>query len=257
MADDSIRALFSLLLLASFHYVCAEVIDGAIDLNSGVFNKVLAKYRAVLVKFDESYPFGDKQNEFKKVAAASKIQPELMVGEVHIADYGDLDNSDLAQRYRIRKEDLPVYKMFLKGNPDNPVRFTGNEADAEEIKKFIKDTSGLWLGMPGTVEVMDKALKEFLAAAVKDREHAITKVEQAASTLTDEDHIRSSKAYIKLMRRIVANGVDEVKSERNRLHRMMDERLSEKKLGDLTKTLNIIMTFETEVKEAERVKDEL
>lgn len=46
--------------------------------------QVLSKFTAVLVKFDKSYPYGDKHDEFKKVAEASITQPNLLVAEVNI-----------------------------------------------------------------------------------------------------------------------------------------------------------------------------
>ncbi|XP_076434657.1 endoplasmic reticulum resident protein 29-like [Babylonia areolata] len=211
--------------------------------------KILAKYQAVLIKFDVAYPYGNEHNVFKKVAEASKVQPELMVAEVHIADYGDLNNADLAKRYRIRKDDLPVYKMFLQGNRD-PVRFTGNEEDLEEIKKFIRDTSGLWLGMPGTVEQLDKLTDEFFKVDVQKRRETMDSIEAEARKLTSEDDKRAAKVYVKLMWKIVERGIDDVTFEKKRVQRLMEEeRLSDKKRADLTKTLNIIEVFETHVKD--------
>ena len=47
--------------------------------------QIVPKFGAVLVKFDESYPYGEAQDAFKKVAEATLSQTELLLAEVNIA----------------------------------------------------------------------------------------------------------------------------------------------------------------------------
>jgi len=52
-----------------------------------------------------------------------------------------MENSDLATRFNIKKDDWPEYRLFLKGKSE-PVAYTGNEARADDIQKFIVKESG-------------------------------------------------------------------------------------------------------------------
>ncbi|KAH3891919.1 hypothetical protein DPMN_016029 [Dreissena polymorpha] len=60
-----------------------------------------------------------------------------------LSDYGDKENVDLAERYSIpiKKEDHPTYLLFLQGQ-EKPIRYDGDEKDADDIKKFIMKESG-------------------------------------------------------------------------------------------------------------------
>lgn len=43
------------------------------------------KYKAVLIKFDETYPYGDKQDTYKAVVEATLSQSDLLCAEVQVA----------------------------------------------------------------------------------------------------------------------------------------------------------------------------
>jgi len=57
------------------------------------------------------------------------------------AEYGDKENTDLADRFNIKKDDWPEYRLFLQGKSE-PVIYTGDEARADDIQKFIVQESG-------------------------------------------------------------------------------------------------------------------
>jgi hypothetical protein len=48
-----------------------------------LFLQVIRAHKAVLVRFDDAYPYGDKHDEFKKLAVSTITQPDLL-----IADFG-------------------------------------------------------------------------------------------------------------------------------------------------------------------------
>ena len=54
-------------------------------LNSeNMFFQVASKHKFVLVKFDESYPYGVKQDTFKDVAKRSLDLDDLLISEVEV-----------------------------------------------------------------------------------------------------------------------------------------------------------------------------
>lgn len=59
----------------------------------------------------------------------------------YILDYGDKDNMDLAERFNVKKDDYPVYLLFLQGQ-DEPIKFTGDAKSSDDIKKFLMNKSG-------------------------------------------------------------------------------------------------------------------
>ena len=50
-------------------------------------------------------------------------------------------NKELAERYKAKKDDFPVYKLFLQGRTE-PIDYTGNKKSSDEIIRFIVAESG-------------------------------------------------------------------------------------------------------------------
>lgn len=60
---------------------------------------MISKFKVSIVKFDVSYPYGEKHEEFVKLGSAYQSVDDLLVAEVNVRDYGDKDNEDLALRF--------------------------------------------------------------------------------------------------------------------------------------------------------------
>ncbi len=71
---------------------------GCTPLDTLTFDKMIRSFPYSLIKFDTAYPYGDKHEEFAKVAVDGAEVEDLFVGEVGIKDYGDKDNEELGTR---------------------------------------------------------------------------------------------------------------------------------------------------------------
>jgi len=143
---------FAVILLLLCKVTFGAGLKGAVTLDSWTFDKMISKFKASLVKFDITYPYGEKEDEYGKVAESSRFSPDLLVSEVGVQDYGEKENADLAERFGVSKDDFPVIKLFVHGKSE-PYTFTGN-VKADEIKNFIKQYSHVRL-------VLDKCLPQF------------------------------------------------------------------------------------------------
>ncbi|GFN99430.1 endoplasmic reticulum resident protein 29-like [Plakobranchus ocellatus] len=253
MVSVTTVANMSLVLLALFAFICkhihADVVQGSVSLNSGVFDKIIEKHKAVLVKFDETYPYGGKQDTFKEVAKSSVSQPELLVAEVHVADYGEKDNTDLAERFAITKEAFPAYRLFINGNSKAAISYTGDTLQADSIKNFIMAESGLWLGRPGCLEEFDKLVPDFLKASDDKKTALLQQAEEAASKLTKEEDKAAADTYIKTMKKVLDKGNSFIQDEVKRVEKLRSGKVSDNKKQQLGDRLNILASFQLGLKD--------
>lgn len=235
------------------HVSESSMTKGVLPLYSDTFDKVIPKFKAVLVKFDKEYAYGDEHDEFKKVAVATISQPELIIAEVPIQEYGDKENSDLADRFNIKKDDWPEYRLFLQGKPE-PIVYTGGEARAEDIQKFIIQESGLWLGLPACVEEFDELVKEFFQVSGDDRSQIVEKAETMKEAITS-DAVKKERAtvYVKAMQKVIEKGDSYIDTEIARVEKLSEGKVSEKKKAQLKDRASILTSFQLRMSK----KDEL
>lgn len=56
-------------------------------------------------------------------------------------DYGDKENADLGERYDIKSDDYPEYRLFIQGKSE-PIKYTGDEGKSDKIKQFVTKETG-------------------------------------------------------------------------------------------------------------------
>merc|ERR1719230_144162 len=110
--------------------------QGALKLDNYTLDKVLAiPGQSVLVKFDKSYAYGEKEDEFKSLCKLAYKVPNFLIGEVPVQEYGDKENDDLRERFKLKKDDFPVYFLFNEANKEG-LKYEGS-IKADEMAVWL------------------------------------------------------------------------------------------------------------------------
>ncbi|XP_032239133.2 endoplasmic reticulum resident protein 29 [Nematostella vectensis] len=224
---------------------------GVVSLDTLTFDKVIGKHKAVLVKFDQQYAYGEKEDQFKEFAKKAATQAKLLIAQVGVSEYGEKDNEELQKRYGIKKEDFPAFKLFLQGK-DSPVTFTG-DVMVDKLSEFIVKHTGLWIGLPGCVEEFDTLAKEFLQTPVSEAGMVVSKAEKLVKETSDEKGKSSGDMYVKIMKKIQEKGTGYIDTEITRVKKLLKDKLTENKKKAFHDRLDILTSFQ-HVKQG---KDEL
>lgn len=208
--------------------------------------QIISKFKAAAIKFDVAYPYGTKHDEFAKVAEAAHTVPDLLVGEVGVKDYGEKENADLAERYKVNKDDFPVVKLFVAGISE-PYTFSDSEFTADSIKKFIRTKSNVHIGLPGCLEAFDKIAAKF--SQVRDPEvkkALLREAEDLWDKTTGRADQKTAEVYVKTMRKALDKGDDFVLNELKRVQSLAKGKMSKEKKEEVQQRINILQSFQHE-----------
>jgi len=232
-------SLFTVLLPSVIEAVDCK---GCVDLDSTSFEKVVSKFKASVVKFDVAYPYGEKHEQFEKLSEALAFNPDILVATVGVKDYGEKENLDLAQKYKVAKENYPVVLLFTEGSR-NPTKFQESEFKKEVLQRFVFSVSGLWTGLPGCLKQFDE-LSELIVASkeVGHREEIISRAEQMKMQSPPAEE-KSAEYYVKIMRKLVDAGDGFVQSEMQRIDSLRKSRISAEKQAEMDQRFNILQSF--------------
>jgi len=233
---DCLRALIFITCLGFLRHAEGTA-QGALKLDNYTFDKMLSvPEHSLLVKFDQSYAYGEKEDEFKALCKLAYSVPKFFIGEVPVQEYGDKENDDLKERFGIKKDDFPVYYLFNQANPKG-FRYTG-AVKADDIGAWLRRNL---VRMPtiGTIEELDTLAKKFLKDGFSDE--TLT----AAKTLAEGQYSNDKKAsvYVKIMQRVKEKGEGYISSEMERVAKILGGKVTPEKVTEMNDKLKILGVF--------------
>ncbi|KAK9504118.1 hypothetical protein O3M35_010524 [Rhynocoris fuscipes] len=218
---------------------------GCVQLDSYSFDKITSKFQAALIKFDTAYPYGPKHDAYEAVCESAYSSPDLLTAEVQVKDYGDKENEDLAKRYNVNKENFPVVKLILKDK--EPITFTVKDEkdfNADNLKRFIRSKTNVYIGLPGCLETFDKLAGKFIKSSdVEERKKLLVEAEELWNKAKGNRENKSAEIYVKIMRKMLEKGDDFVKHESSRVENVIKGKISKEKLAEMQEKVNILQSF--------------
>ncbi|CAH1132705.1 unnamed protein product [Ceutorhynchus assimilis] len=224
-------------------------VKGAAILDENNFDRVISRFDNVLVKFDAVYPYGDKHDAFKHVAEEMKDSDDILFVTIGIKDFGEHDNQKLAERFGIKtKNDWPALRLFVKGE-DEPFSMSNKHVWSEDqIKKFIREHSNVYLGLQGCLEKFDMLAAEFAGSSLY-KQSILEKTEQEAEKIQNEAEKKTAKTYIKYMTKAIEKETF-IEDEKRRLNKILTEgKIKADKKQDLQLRANILASFSAQKSE--------
>jgi len=173
--------------------------QGALKLDNYTFSKVTSLPGwSFLVKFDQSYAYGEKEDEFKLLCKHAHQVPHFMMAEVPVQEFGDKENDDLRDQFKLTKEDFPTYFLINEANPSGQ-RYTG-AVKADLLVRWLRRHQ---IAIPslGTIEELDILAQKFM----QDPKDAGLVAE--AKKFAEENSDKKAAVYVKIMQKIQEKGL--------------------------------------------------
>lgn len=217
--------------------------------------QIISNFKAVIVKFDESYSVNpDKDAEYKILAEELRFSMDIFVGHIVVPyQADDMDKNEMTEEQKLAKqynitgpENMPVIFLYREKNFENPIRFNGKQFDSYTLRDFIRtNVPGLSFQLKSCIPEFDNLAKDFIRdnKLAEKRKKILKNTEKQMNNMRNEDHKNSAKIYVKIMERILERGDIFIESEFERIRNLLNGKLSDQKKVDLKNRLNIVDSF--------------
>lgn len=141
MCSSIFRKFLVIFILSLFKTwnVNAMICQGCLELDDLTFDRIVAKFSTVIVKFDVAFPYGKKHDEYAAFARElSESKSNDVIGAiVGIKNYGQPTNNLLVERLQVDIK-LPAIKLFNNNNVKKWLNFPqGKEFNTFAYFKFL------------------------------------------------------------------------------------------------------------------------
>ena len=220
----------------------ASSIPGMLELDEYTFEKVvLTPHTDVLVRFDKEFTFGRAHEVFKRTVEQvneEKTRPDFLIAALPVKDYGDRLHADIARKFGVDLENLPVFKLFKRNG--EIVTFTGNVEREGDLANFVKFDCGVYLGLEGTIEEFEPLAARFLAAA--DKAALLDEARALLEDYLDAELEGSAIYYVKVMEKLMENP-GYAATELKRVRKVLGAKVSVHKKIQMHMRTNILTSF--------------
>jgi len=165
--------------------------------------------RAVLVKCDKDYPYGEKEDEYVAFAKREAVlEADFLVVEVAVNEHAAEDDAEgleakvLCESMGATAEDFPSFRLIRKGSTDvkEAIKYSG-EIKADDLAAFVTKEAGVFLGPPGTLEIFDKLAARFVRE-LSQQDSILAEAKKQKGLLERERDQTYASFYISLMERM-------------------------------------------------------
>nr|ACO14729.1 Endoplasmic reticulum protein ERp29 precursor [Caligus clemensi] len=211
------------------------------DISELTLNKFVHAFKALVIKFDVAYPYGEKHDEFCRFAEEAAKVNNVFLGEVGMKDYGERENMGFATKYGIAGRD-PVIVVIYKSYEGDIVHEKFDEPwTVENMRAFTYEHGRVFIPRPGCIHVFDILALKFMN--LSDRETREVVLKEAKKETQSKS--TSGKYYIKIMEKLLTEQDSFVQSEANRLNKILgsNNKISAEKKKIIVQRLNILRSF--------------
>merc|ERR1711872_300680 len=243
LLQSGLKTMLLLLSLLLILNPCqGQAQEGLPNLDKFSIDKVLQAFEYTVVKFDVSYPTGDKHRSFAALSKQTKDAHNLLLAEVRIKDYGDFGNKDVAERFGVNPEKDSLPEIVVFRGSEEVARYGGDYTE-DNLRTFISSKTGVYIKLEGCLKELDILAARFAKAVSKEeRKKVLFAAESWAKAMKDGEQ-EAASVYVKLMQAAVEDGAKAIEKEKERVTRIMQDKASDKVKERMTRRLNVISSF--------------